>query len=80
MDWVIALMIRIIEGNFPRGGVPVVGIFFAEGDHQGLHQGFFIRREEATDFREGWFELDMVEGKLFQEINSVLRIWSTGSL
>ncbi len=65
MSWVVDSMIWVIKGDFPPGSSPMVGIFLAEGHYQGPHRGFFTRRGKATDFREGEFKLDMIEGELF---------------
>ncbi len=35
VGWVVDLMIWIIEGDFPQRGIPVVGVFLAEGCYQG---------------------------------------------
>ncbi len=62
MRWVVDLMIWVIKGDFPRG-IPVVGVFLAEGYYQGPRRGFFTRSGEATNFRESEFKFDVIEGE-----------------
>ena len=64
VTWVVDPMIWVIEGDFPQRGIPVVGVFLAEGHYQGPRQGFFTRSGKVTDFREGEFKLDMIKGEL----------------
>ncbi len=33
VTWVVDPMIWVIKGDFPRGSVPMVGVFLAEGYH-----------------------------------------------
>jgi len=65
VSWVVDPMIRVIEGDFPQGSSPMVGIFLTEGYYQGPQRDFFTRSGEVTNFRESEFELGMIEGELF---------------
>ena len=65
VGWVVDPVIWIIKSDFPRRGIPVVGVFFAEGCYKGPRRGFFTRSGKAMDFREGKFKLDMIEGESF---------------
>jgi len=58
-------MVWIVKGDFPRRGIPMVGVFFAEGCYKGPRRGFFTRSGKATDFRESEFELGVIKGELF---------------
>jgi len=58
-------MIWIVKGDFPRRGIPMVGIFLAEGCYKGPRQGFFARSGKATNFRESKFKLGVIEEEPF---------------
>ena len=65
VGWVVDPVIWIIKGDFPRRGIPVVSVFFAEGCYQGPRRDFFTRSGQATNFREHEFKLGVVEGESF---------------
>ena len=65
VGWVVDPMIWIIKSDFPRRGIPVISVFFAEGCYKGPRRGFFTRSGKAMNFREGKFELGVIEGELF---------------
>ena len=65
VGWVVDPMIWIVKSDFPRRGIPVISILFAEGCDKGPRRGVCIRSGQATDFREGEFELGVVKGESF---------------
>jgi len=65
IGWVGDPVIWIIKSDFPRRGIPVVGVFFAEGCDKGPRRGFGIRSGQTTDFRECEFELGVIEEESF---------------
>jgi len=65
ISWVVDLVIWIVKSDFPRRGIPVIGVFFAEGGYKGPRRGFFTRSGKTTDFREHKFKLDVIEGESF---------------
>ncbi len=65
IGWVVDPMIWIIKGDFPRRGIPVIGVLFAEGCYKGPRRGFFTRCGKVTDFRECEFELGVIKGESF---------------
>ncbi len=65
MSWVIDPMIRVVKGDFPQRGIPVIGVFLAKGCYKGPRRGFFTRGGKATDFRESKFKLGVIKGEPF---------------
>ncbi len=65
IGWVVDPVIWIIKSDFPRRGIPVIGVLFAEGCDKGPRRGFGIRSGKTTDFRESKFKLGVVEGESF---------------
>jgi len=65
IGWVVDPVIWIIKSDFPRRGIPVIGVLFAEGCDKGPRRGFFTRSGNATDFRKRKFKLGVIEGESF---------------
>ena len=65
IGWVVDSMVWIVKSDFPRRGIPMVGVFLAEGCYKGPRRGFFTRSGKAMNFREGEFKLGVIEGESF---------------
>ncbi len=65
IGWVVDLVIWIVKSDFPRRGIPVIGVLLAESCYKGPRRGFFTRSGKAMDFRECKFKFGVVEGESF---------------